>query len=322
MSEDWRVYNGKGEVRPLKTREAPPWRRFDDPPPPIPRKLEPAPMKIRYEISPAEADLVNAALHLRRPLLITGKPGVGKSTLIDAVAHELALGQVLAWPINTRSTLESGLYRYDAIGRLQESNLRAGEEETAKSLGKYIRLGPLGTAFLPTDRPRALLIDEIDKSDIDLPNDLLTIFEEGKFEIPVLSRAADRFPEVPVTAHDGGDPVIIKDGWVRAREFPFIVMTSNGERDFPPPFLRRCIRMDLAEPDEKKLAAIIEAHLGADAAREAADLVHEFLKQQSEGVLATDQLLNAVFLATNVRIDLGAKDAETLKKKLFQSLRS
>jgi hypothetical protein len=123
-------------------------------------------------------------------------------------------------------------------------------------------------------------------------------------------------------AHDGSEPVWIEGGRVQAREFPFIVMTSNGERDFPPPFLRRCIRMDLKDPDERKLSDIIAAHLGADAARDAAKLIEQFLAaHQAPGPVATDQLLNAVFLATNLRIDLQAKDAQALRERLFQPLR-
>ena len=132
-----------------------------------------------------EVTLVNAALYLRRPLLVTGKPGSGKSSLARAVAYELQLGQVLYWPITSRSTLLEGLYSYDAVGRLQEAHLLELEgEKCTPDIGKYIRLGPLGTALLPTNQPRVLLIDEIDKSDIDLPNDLLHVFEEGQYEIP------------------------------------------------------------------------------------------------------------------------------------------
>src|SRR5262249_15133431 len=165
-----------------------------------------------YQSTPEEVELVNAALYLRRPLLVTGKPGTGKSTLVNAVAYELGLGPVLSWSITSRSTLQEGLYRYDAIARLQQASLvdrlrQSGQEgrttetdqddrdtESAANdptdIGQFIRLGPLGTALLPAERPRALLIDEIDKSDIDLPNDLLHVFEEGRFEIPELVRTA------------------------------------------------------------------------------------------------------------------------------------
>src|SRR5262249_38678447 len=143
-------------------------------------------------------ELVNAALYLRRPLLITGRPGTGKSSLIYAVAWELRLGEVLRWSITSRSTLQQGLYHYDAIGRLQDSQLggTTTEKRLPPDISKYLKLGPLGTALLPTARPRALLIDEIDKSDLDLPNDLLNIFEEGEFPIPELERFDQEIVEI------------------------------------------------------------------------------------------------------------------------------
>src|SRR5262249_39410049 len=131
-------------------------------------------------------------------------------------------------------------------------------------IGRYLRLGPLGTALLPGSRPRVLLIDEIDKSDIDLPNDLLHVFEEGAYEIAELLRIADKVPQVAVLpdgAESEADKVPVRGGKVRCQAFPFVVLTSNGERELPPAFLRRCLRLDIPAPDEGKLRQIIAAHL-------------------------------------------------------------
>ena len=116
--------------------------------------------------------------------MLTGRPGSGKSMLIESVANELSFGRVVRWHVTSSSTLKEALYRYDAVGRLQELQL----SEQAPDITDYLILGPLGTALLPTRTPRALLIDEIDKADIDLPNDMLNVFERGEFEIPELAR--------------------------------------------------------------------------------------------------------------------------------------
>jgi len=288
------------------------------PPPPPWRDFGSASEKGRAAF-PADAlqvEMVNAALYLRRPLLVTGKPGSGKSSLAEAVARELGLGEVLRWNINSRTTLDDGLYSYDAVGRLREAGVGRGQkgkkpvtEPGEERIGHYIRLGPLGTAIATSlpERPRVLLIDEIDKSDIDLPNDLLHSLEEGEFEIPELKRIAAVTPNVKVLTADRRQDVweSIPAGRVRGRAFPFVILTSNGERVLPPAFFRRCLRLDLTDPTEDRLRSIVAAHLGGLDKPLLDDLVKKFLDKQKTGVVATDQLLNALFLVDRGRLPEG-----------------
>ena len=315
----WPIYTGKGEPHDgIDDLPAPPnWRAFDGGPPlPPPAAGAADPSTERrlgtgghHRVPEAEElQMINAALYLRRPLLITGRPGTGKSTLAYAVAEELKLGPVLRWPITSRSTLREGLYRYDPIGRLREENLRQLRAKADGSgaaapepddIGRHISLGPLGTALLPYERPRMLLVDEIDKSDIDLPNDLLNVFEEGQYEIEELTRLpADQHTVRVMTADPGGQVDVVR-GRVRCRAFPFVVLTSNDEREFPPAFLRRCLRLDLKPPGPSQLDAIIAAHLGPTASAAAATQVTAFLEKRETAEVTTDQLLNAVYLATS-----------------------
>lgn len=303
--DGWRLFRGDGTTRRVEFPEAPPWRRFT-PSAEVPALPRP------YLIGPAEADVVNAALLLRRPLLVSGYPGTGKSSLAHAVAHELDLGRVLHWPINSRSTLQEALYRYDAVGRLREANLHRDRHDsrdpsaTEPGIGSYVRLGPLGTALVPRARPRVLLVDELDKGDVDLPNDLLTVFEEGEFEVPELARLTEHESMVEVLTDDPDERIPVVRGRIRCTEFPVVIITSNGEREFPPAFLRRCIRLDLPEPDEQTLRGIVEAHLGAGTLQGVDDPLREFLGRRAPGELATDQLLNAVFLRKGgVDLDAG-----------------
>lgn len=293
----WRLFRGDGVARQPAMPPAPPWRRFG-PAPDAPETDDGYDRPRPYLISPHHADVINAAVTLRRPLLVTGHPGTGKSSLAHAIAHELGLGTVLRWPVNSRSVLADALYQYDALGRLRQTVPGAAQDPAAEAdpgIGDFIRLGPLGTALVPATRPRVLLVDELDKGDIDLPNDLLSVFEEGEYVIPELARLASG-NAVEIHTADGGPRVPIRHGRVRCHEFPVVVITSNGERDFPPAFLRRCIRLELPDPDEDRLREILVAHLGTPALERTEELVRSFLSRRAPGELATDQLLNAAFL--------------------------
>jgi MoxR-like ATPase len=316
---DWWIYRGTG--RPIHDvdlaqilPEPPPWRAYqggplpeEDVPPADDGEAERR-LGIEFtlsdsDIDPNELNMVNAALYLRRPLLVTGNPGTGKSSLAYRIARELRLGRVLRWGITSHTALNTGLYGYDAIGRVQAAATsqaqRAGEVEEPP-IGDFVRLGPLGTAFLPTRLPRVLLIDELDKSEADLPNDLLSIFEDGEFSIDELTRVRNRHPEVTVHTADPQRAAVVRDGRIACQAFPVVVMTSNGERQFPPAFLRRCIQLRIENPDREQLAAIVASHL-VDGNGDYRDrLIREFAERsKAEGGLPTDRLLDAVYLATS-----------------------
>jgi MoxR-like ATPase len=354
MSE-WYIFQGRNQQREVQLPEPPPWRIFardlDDT---LTYKI-PGSMDERqerrgktYQASDEEKAVVNAAIALRRPILITGQPGVGKSSLAYAIAYELGLGNVLIWSITTRTTLDTGLYQYDAIGRLREANRRtpapdgsttnttAGDET---DIGRYIRLGPLGTALLPRplNSPRVLLVDEIDKSDVDLPNDLLHVFEEGAFTIPELARLPDekRYHDIPVMTDDQNSWATIRRGVVQCTSFPIVIFTSNGEREFPPAFKRRCIQLQMLAPNEERLNDIVKAQFQdylaqqPDLLERAQPIIEEFW-QRREGEkdgrkqeLATDQLLNALHLlfALNINpMDKGQQDQAYLDNAVLKPL--
>ena len=345
-TNDWKLYRGDPapdeRLREIlyDDRYCPQWRNFprlhyeitgkDDP---KIKKFVPAPDETddRGAVFVPDAemiDLVNAALYLRRPLLITGPPGVGKSSLIYSVARELKLGRVLRWPVTSRTSLRDGQYHYDAIGRLQEWQLKkmqpkSGRREIELDIGEYLTLGPLGTAMLPWAHPRALLIDEIDKGDPDLANDMLNVLEEGEFEIPELVRLGKKpkSAEISIPTADGGDhQATIVKGRVRCLHFPFVILTSNGERDFPPAFMRRCLHLQVAEPNEEALWPIVQAHLGDAVAQEADKIIQTFVRLRSEGLRTNDQLLQAVFLLTRDYSMTDEAYKEALRDKLLASL--
>jgi MoxR-like ATPase len=366
-TQRWDLYTNNHPGRTLEDSLSmplppPPWRSFDGPEdsdykvpelPDVQRRRGSSfrlPRDENGAITPQGKQVllaVNAAIHLRRPLLVTGHPGVGKSSLAYSIAHELGLGRVLWWPVTPRSELEHGLYRYEALDRLRDSGAKTGSAED------YITLGPLGTAFVPLSRPRVLLIDEIDKSDLQLPNELLHLFEEGAFTIPQLRREArqrtkqtnqdttksikgehGQLKEEPaqLDTDDENSPARIKGGRVQCHAFPIVVMTSNDERDFPAAFYRRCIRVQMPAPTQKSvLEDLITAQFGLDWANGTwqdspmlSDLIKNFLASEassSQGLhLAVDQFLNAAHLLLGIEGGPSGKDAEDLRRILFRPL--
>ena len=274
---------------------------------------------------------VNAAIHLRRPLLVTGTPGCGKTSLAYAIAEELDLGPVLSWAVTPRTQLQDGQFLYDAVGRLQDAGWGTASSGTKgieqlpaadqKPTSDYLKLGPVGTAFLPFSRPRVLLIDELDKGDLQLPNELLNLFEEGFFEIPQLVREARRQDrEEQLHTADPGCTWPVSGGRVVCREFPIIVLTSNGEREFPAAFHRRCIRVEMPTPSHEDLVHVVGAHFKPSAQLSAKDLAEEirqFLGDEGNLDRATDQLLNALYLLT---LQQGAPASEEQRSSLRQIL--
>ena len=303
-------YRGDGSVHADDFAPPPPWREF-------PRRS----LGVKFQPAKGLTDAVNAALSLRRPLLVTGAPGSGKSTVIESVAAELVLGEPLRWHITSRATLIDALYRYDVLGRIHEQELRQGKKNPPPDdIAQFLRLGPLGTALTPSDRPRALLIDEIDKSDLDLPSDLLDVLERGEYEIPELTRYSADDVEVPLW--DSDETYTVHRGKVQCTEFPFIVMTSNEERDFPPAFLRRCIRFSMPTPDENMIRDIVRAHLDMEVPEDGplADLLTGFVaKLQAGDNIAIDQLLGAVFVLSGDDAPQGTH-REELARMLMREL--
>lgn len=326
---DWKIFLGDASphdnLRQLP--KPPPWRfsrptrELVGPPGDIDLEWE-AKRAAPFLPSPPMILAVNTALYLRRPLLITGQPGTGKSTLISKVAYELKLGRVLRWSISSRSTVRSGIYEYDAVGRLQAGK---GVDPPVQD---YLTLGALGTALMAEIWPRALLVDEIDKSDLDFANDLLNVIEEGTYEVPELCRLKEK--EVPVKVKDSfGREVEIKNGRIECGQFPFVIMTSNAEREFPPPFLRRCIRLHVEPPDKRRLAEIVTSHLAQHSASMYMDavlaLIEEFDRHRKANKdVSTDQLLNAVFLTIAVPAtyerSFSDKELNEVRDNLLQEL--
>ncbi|WP_429814788.1 AAA family ATPase [Ensifer sp. B1-9] len=182
----------------------------------------------------ADKDLmiaVNAAIRLERPLLVKGEPGTGKTELARQIAAALDL-ELIEWSVKSTTKAQQGLYEYDAVSRLRDSQLG---DERVNEVKNYIRKGKLWQAF-EADRRVVLLIDEIDKADIEFPNDLLQELDRMEFHV-----------------YETGE-------MISARHRPIVIITSNNEKELPDAFLRRCFFHYIRFPDAETLARIVEVH--------------------------------------------------------------
>jgi MoxR-like ATPase len=191
------------------------------------------------------AMVVNMAIYLGRPLLVKGPPGCGKTKLAASIAYELGGLPLHEWHVKSTSRAKDGLYTIDMVRRLQDAQLR---KEQAQRLTPYLRFGPLGDA-LRTAGESVVLIDEIDKADIDFPNDLLRELEAREFTVEELD-------EQDLTPEDRADG--FRKTYASAK--PIIVITSNDEKDLPEAFLRRCVFCWIEFPDPDRLLEIVRVN--------------------------------------------------------------
>ncbi len=184
-----------------------------------------------YIVSRALLESVNCAIALERPLLIKGEPGTGKTLLARHVSEGLGM-PMESWHIKSTSKASEGLYVYDTVQRLNDARFGSGD---VSNIRDYIRHGPLGRVFSSTDR-HVLLIDEVDKADLEFPNDILLELDEMRF-----------------TVMETGDEIV-------AKQRPVVIITSNNEKELPDAFLRRCVFHFIEFPDVDLMKKIIDVH--------------------------------------------------------------
>jgi MoxR-like ATPase len=237
---------------------------------------------------------VNAAITLERPLLIKGEPGTGKTVLAQEVAKALG-APLIEWHIKSTIKAQQGLYEYDAVSRLRDSQLG---DEKVKDISNYIKRGKLWEAFTSAERP-VLLIDEIDKADIEFPNDLLQELDRMEFFV-----------------YETGETI-------KAKKRPIVMITSNNEKELPDAFLRRCFFHYIKFPDPETMKAIVDVHFPALKGRLVSEALKIFYDMREVPGLkkkpSTSELLDWIKLLLNE--DIGPETLrETDPRKLIPPL--
>ena len=243
-------------------------------------------------------EAVNASITLEKPLLIKGEPGTGKTKLAEEIA--LTVGtDLLSWHIKSTTKAHQGLYEYDAVSRLRDSQLGNGK---VSNIENYIRKGILWQAFTSKKKP-VLLIDEIDKADIEFPNDLLLELDKMEFFVYETSKT------------------------ITAKQRPIVVITSNNEKDLPDAFLRRCFFHYINFPDEKTLKEIINVHYPSVKKNVLNTALQSFLQiRETPGIKkkpSTSELIDWIKLILSddlTQEDLLKKEKNTMLPPLYGAL--
>ena len=239
----------------------------------------------KYVVTRELMNAVNVSIALKKPLLIKGEPGTGKTMLAEAIADALDM-ELIIWGIKSTTKAQEGLYVYDTVQRLYDSQF--GEGNVA-DISQYIKLGKLGEAF-SSDKQVVLLIDEIDKADLEFPNDLLWELDKMQFYI-------NETKETITTKHR-----------------PIVIITSNAEKELPDAFLRRCIFHYIEFPDKEKMEEIIRVHYGdidRNLCEKALDAFYEIRKMDElQKKPSTSELLDWIqaLLISGVDIDNLSED--------------
>ncbi|AWD20337.1 AAA family ATPase [Pseudogemmobacter blasticus] len=250
-----------------------------------------------YVAAPDLAVAVNAAVALERPLLVKGEPGTGKTELARQVAGSLGL-PLLEWHVKSTTRAQQGLYEYDAVSRLRDSQLG---DDRVHDVRNYLRKGKLWEAFTAPQRV-VLLIDEVDKADIEFPNDLLQELDRMEFHV-----------------YETGETI-------RALHRPVVIITSNNEKDLPDAFLRRCFFHYIRFPDPETLAAIVRVHLPGIKERLLATALAEFFEiRETPGLKkkpSTSEMLDwlKLILAEDLSPEDLKRDGRHLLPKLHGAL--